>query len=261
MITNNKKLAFSNRGGGAVSIAYLGFEFEFNKMGRRPDIIYAQSGSAIVECMKIAFPDWREDPYPLLDKFQSLRMWKFITGQVRKQGGIVSNYKLNKYLSEMTNGADISECEIPVIIGSSDLTDPDEPKPLLSMTGDLALLTTATTTIPPMKQFVEYKGMRLCDGAFTNVYAAKRLRELGAETIIGFYPHSAAHTPVPKVLKDLRALMVSQLYYLHKLENQNHPIDIEIDFKKFGYSMNDFRKTRELFELGRKLGREHFELL
>lgn len=160
--------------------------------------------------------------------------------------------KLIGYFEQLTRGKQIEDLPIKIIIQTADISDFDHPQLIVNSTGSLAKIAVLSSIVPPL--FPPYRqGTRLyVDGGYLSLYAAKQLKDLGAEVIVGLYPDALQYTQIFSLAQGVVQLIKSLMSAREAYERNDQPIDLEIRGFEVKAGLADFAKARQMYQAGLK---------
>lgn len=244
------KVSLSLSGGGAKAICYFGFIRGLESQNIQIDHLFAHSGGAVV----LTFMSSGKSDQEVINHFSQFKFRNFLSLNPILNGSFYNTKKIENYYKRISNNIDIADFPYKTCIVTSDLTDWNNPRPVFNFEGNLAQKTIQSQTIPPLFPLYNENGRLYADGAFTSRYGAAKMRELGAEFIIGLYPNATQDTYIPQIFKGLAHTIKSLISIKDNLNCKNEIIDIEIDDFEVKIPLNGFKYAQIGFDVGFKRG-------
>ena len=272
-------------GGGAKGFAYIGLLKVIQEAGLRIDYIGGTSiGSIMAGLYAIGYgPDSiaaiiRGQDWDALMKDEIARKYisyeekefgeKYIvTFPIKKKkiGMAASLYQgqninlmLNRYFSPAYDVENFNNLQTPFLCVGTNLLNGDA---VVINKGYLPMAVRASMSIPGYFSPTKYEGDYLVDGGVVNNYPVKKVKEMGAQIIVGLDVQSGLQKNINE-LNSITAVLdqISSYYRIaankegYKLTNFYIPI-------KMPYGMMDFKNCDSIIAIGERVGRMYFDKL
>ena len=268
------KIGLVLSGGGAKGLSHIGVLKVIDSLGIKIDYIGGTSMGAIVGGLyasgytgkqldsifktlqfddlvqdniprksKLLFNKRNDDIYALSLPFKKL---KLETPNALSKGFYNYNF-LSKLTYHVRNTRDFKKLPIPFFCMATDIETGEE---ILLSKGIFPQALIASSSVPSIFYPIEIEGKLLVDGGVTNNYPVERLKELGAEFIIG--------VDVQEELKDRNELQgittifgqISNFYTQSQMKSKRQLTNIYIKPEIKGYSVLSFENGKKIIENG-----------
>jgi NTE family protein len=268
------KIGLVLSGGGAKGLAHIGVLKVIDSLGIKVDYIGGTSMGAIVGGLyasgytgkqldsifktlniddlvqdniprksKLLFNKRSDDIYALSLPFKNL---KLETPNALSKG-FYNYHFLSKLTYHVRNTRDFKKLPIPFFCMATDIETGEE---IILNKGIFPQALVASSSVPSIFYPIEIEGRLLVDGGVTNNYPVEKLKELGAEFIIG--------VDVQENLKDRKELQgittifgqISNFYTLSQMKNKQKLTNIYIKPEIKGYSVLSFENGKKIIENG-----------
>jgi NTE family protein len=268
------KIGLVLSGGGAKGLAHIGVLKVIDSLGIKVDYIGGTSMGAIVGGLyasgytgkqldsifktlniddlvqdniprksKLHFNKRSDDIYALSLPFKNL---KLETPNALSKG-FYNYHFLSKLTYHVRNTRDFKKLPIPFFCMATDIETGEE---IVLNKGIFPQALVASSSVPSIFYPIEIEGRLLVDGGVTNNYPVEKLKELGAEFIIG--------VDVQENLKDRKELQgittifgqISNFYTLSQMKNKQKLTNIYIKPEIKGYSVLSFENGKKIIENG-----------
>jgi NTE family protein len=268
------KIGLVLSGGGAKGLAHIGVLKVIDSLGIKVDYIGGTSMGAIVGGLyasgytgkqldsifktlniddllqdniprksKLHFNKRSDDIYALSLPFKNL---KLETPNALSKG-FFNYHFLSKLTYHVRNARDFKKLPIPFFCMATDIETGEE---IILNKGIFPQALVASSSVPSIFYPIEIEGRLLVDGGVTNNYPVEKLKELGAEFIIG--------VDVQEDLKDRKELQgittifgqISNFYTLSQMKNKQKLTNIYIKPEIKGYSVLSFENGKKIIENG-----------
>ncbi|WP_396180403.1 patatin-like phospholipase family protein [Flavobacterium sp.] len=268
------KIGLVLSGGGAKGLSHIGVLKVIDSLGIKIDYIGGTSMGAIVGGLyasgytgkqldsifktlefddlvqdniprksKLLFNKRNDDIYALSLPFKKL---KLETPNALSKGFYNYNF-LSKITYHVRNTRDFKKLPIPFFCMATDIETGEE---ILLNKGIFPQALIASSSVPSIFYPIEIEGKLLVDGGVTNNYPIERLKELGAEFIIG--------VDVQEELKDRNELQgittifgqISNFYTQSQMKSKRQLTNIYIKPEIKGYSVLSFENGKKIIQNG-----------
>lgn len=268
------KIGLVLSGGGAKGLAHIGVLKVIDSLGIKVDYIGGTSMGAIVGGLyasgytgkqldsifktlniddlvqdniprksKLLFNKRSDDIYALSLPFKNL---KLETPNALSKG-FYNYHFLSKLTYHVRNTRDFKKLPIPFFCMATDIETGEE---IILNKGIFPQALVASSSVPSIFYPIEIEGRLLVDGGVTNNYPVEKLKELGAEFIIG--------VDVQEDLKDRKELQgittifgqISNFYTLSQMKTKQKLTNIYIKPEIKGYSVLSFENGKKIIENG-----------
>ena len=274
------KIGLVLSGGGAKGLAHIGVLKVLEEAGIRPDYIAGTSMGGIVGGLyaigysvdsleKLAkSTDWEHylsDAIPrtaitLEEKEDHDRFVLSIPideNSIKIPGGLVNGQNIENFLNQLCypvyNIRNFSKFQIPFVCNATDIETGDE---VVFKEGYLPHALRATMSIPSIFDPIELDGKLLVDGGLVNNFPANRLKEMGADIIIGVNVGFQSYSK-EELNSMFRIIEQSLFFYGEENTKKNRKLcDIVITPALEGFNASSFNSADSIIALGEKAARE-----
>ena len=224
MTTHRPKIGLVLSGGGAKGLAHIGVLKVLEEAGIRPDYIGGASMGGIVGALyamgysadsleaiakSIRWPYYLSDDIPRTDitieEKDDHDRFVFSVPIAEKgikiPGGVINGQNIENLLSKLCAPVyeirDFDKFQIPFLCNATDMVTGKE---VVFRSGYLPDALRATMAIPSIFEPIDMEGALLVDGGLVNNFPAERVKEMGADIIIGvdvgfqYYPKDQLNT-------------------------------------------------------------------
>lgn len=279
------KLGLTLSGGGAKGLAHIGILKAMEDAGIYPDIVTGTSMGSIIgalyasgysadEIKKIALAiNWDEvlknslylSEVVYQEKDYYGRYWyemNFNGLKPELPKGLIDGQKLSLLLSRVTwpvmNINDFKKLPIPFACNAANIENGDN---VILNNGNLPQSLRASMAIPTVFTPIEIDKKLLVDGGLVHNFPVQENIDMGATYNIGVF---VGNTLFEKEQITSPLSVLTQSVFLHvsfDTEKQKQLVDFYIEPNLKGYSAGDFKKSKEIIEIGEECGKKYVEKL
>ena len=172
-----RRVGLALGGGGARGLAHIGVLQCLEEAGVPIDCVTGTSVGSLIGALLVCGYDGKE-----LERRARDVDWSDLVGVTWPKRGLVQAEKLERVLSELTDGKSFSDLDTPFAAVAADITTGTA---VLFSQGSIAAAVRASCSVPVVFEPVEIDGRLLVDGALVNEVPGDIARDLGAEVVIG----------------------------------------------------------------------------
>lgn len=250
-MNQQRKLALSMRGGSAKTVAYLGVVNYLEDHNIHIDMMIGASGGAMIATTYAYTLDAKAiskhcstfNPKQMWDLDSILKLDIFDRERMMNWGGaLVGDGRLE---------------DLPITTWVQ-VTNLDKLKSEIIDHGRIKDTCSASCAFPFLTEPLEIEGVRYLDGDISSGYAVKFLKDKGAEVVIGLnsgHPGSTGHYLSDKFFLSLAAAKSEIL----RLDQEKDPVDLMLSDLGAEIGALEFSASRDAFEHGYRIAREHSE--
>jgi len=276
------KIGLVLSGGGAKGLAHIGVLKVLEEAGIRPDYIAGTSMGGIVGGLYAI--GYSADS---LEKIANRTKWSYylsddiprraITLEEKEDydrfilsipisekgieipGGVINGQNIENLLSQLCspvyNIRDFSDFQIPFVCSATDI---ETGKEVVFRNGYLPHALRATMSIPSIFDPIELNGKLLVDGGLINNFPADRLKEMGAEIIIGVDVGFQSYSK-DQLNSMFRIIEQALFFYGESNQTRNRQLcDIVITPSLNDFNAGSFNSTDTIIALGEIAARKQF---
>lgn len=240
---SKKKVALSMRGGGARCAAYIGVLRAFEENDIKVDMIAGASGGAVVAgaySFGIALDK-------IVEHFIKYTFGQYFGWDSIKDLTLLSDDKTIQFMRKLVGNAKIEDLPIELLVQATNL---DTGIGNYFTTGDLALAIIASSSMPIITKPVEIDGVLYCDGGISSSYAVEKLKEKGADVVIGLISSTSTNDNLNGIQQRIIRPFDIMGDRIRELDQRLAPVDLLIDKLGIGYSIFDNIKSEEIAKQG-----------
>ncbi len=258
----HKKIGLALGGGIAKGLAHIGVLKVFKREGIPVDYIAGSSIGALVGGWYALHGgvDAAEELFLKLKFLDLFPLKEAILGGSKQ--GPWKGEAVRKLLTEQFRDARIEDARIPFVAIATDAETGNE---VLIGKGNMADAIRASIAAPALFDSSLVAGRRMIDGSFSNPFPVDRVRELGADVVIGvdltYFPKSALEKR-GSIARAYRGVSDTVMFLQHQLTRRiSPPADImirppleEIDWFAFG-------RAAEIIKIGEEEAERHIKAI
>ena len=240
-LSNNRKikLGLALGSGGAKGACHLGALKAFEEENIKFEVFSGASIGSLMGAL-LARGYGVDDIFAITDEMWKNKKLALLSVM---DGGLISVFR------SVMGGAYFSDLKYPFSAVASDMISGEE---VVFKNGDLSIALAASCAIPPTFRPVNYRGLRLVDGAFLNAVPADKCVADGAEMVIGINLSAGKNmnTSGKEVLDNMYPENRIPVTDRSKWGYKYSDFMIEPDLSEYrGYSVN---RMDEMYEIGYK---------
>ena len=175
------KIGIALGGGGARGVAHAGVLKALDNAGINIDLIVGTSMGAMVGAcyaLDMSFSDIEK----LFIGYNRTKLFRKLFDISNPRKSLIKGKKAKKYLEELFAGKQFSDTKIPFYIIATNLADGSE---VVMKEGQIAEAVRASISVPGIFPPVEWNNTYLIDGGVVNPTPVDKVKEFGADIIIG----------------------------------------------------------------------------
>ncbi len=181
-MTNKKpKIGIALGGGGARGVAHIGILKALHGAEIDVDFIVGTSSGAMAGAcyaLGMSFTDMEA----IFIGYSKTKAIKKLMDIANPKRSLMKGKKVQKYLEELFNDKQFSDTKIPLYIVATNLSDGSE---VILNQGSVREAVRASMSVPGIFPPVEWNGTYLIDGGVVNPTPVDKVKEFGADIIIG----------------------------------------------------------------------------
>ena len=204
---NHPRVALVLSGGGARGLAHIGVIKVLHDAGIPIDVIGGTSAGSIMGALYADNGSANE----VESAFANVTLWTLIDfNNFPRSSGLLSGYKLQKFLLEHMHAENFNQLKIPLIVMTTDLKT-GAPFPIMS--GPVAPAVQASAAIPGLFNPAQLYGHVLIDGGIADPLAVNEIKKYHPLVIIAVNVAEQLPETMPKTADDIyqRAYIISRL--------------------------------------------------
>lgn len=247
------KVGLALSGGGARGIAHLGVLQAFEELGVPVDVISGASAGSIAAALYA----YGYQPKEILGILEKTNLFK-IVWPAFSTTGLLDMRKTEPIYAKYLPEDNFQQLKKPLFISATNL---NSGKAEMFNSGSLRQAIMASCCIPVIFDAVKIKGQYYVDGGIVNNLPTEVLLREACDYIIGV--NVVPIVPDDKIIGPKKMLeRVSMLALNANVQTSAKLCDFYLNPQEIrNYGTFDFRKTRELFEIGYEYARHHLEIL